>query len=106
MIELIVISVFVSLIVGHWAQSWGRDRYEWTALSIFLSPLVGSVSAARVRAQGRTEAGVMSRQPMNTSVREREREERKREFHEAVKDGSLKVRKATAAERRAWKAKS
>jgi hypothetical protein len=48
---------------------------------------------------------IMSRQPMNTSVRERERDERKREFHEAVKDGTLKIRKATAAERRAWKVK-
>ena len=47
----------------------------------------------------------MSRQPMNTSVRERERDERKREFHEAVKDGTLKIRKASAAERRAWKVK-
>ena len=42
MIELLVVNVFVSLIVGHWARSWGRDRYEWTAMSILLSPLVGA----------------------------------------------------------------
>ena len=45
----------------------------------------------------------MTKQPINTSVRERQRIERKREFREQVKDGSLKIRNATAAERRAWK---
>ena len=48
----------------------------------------------------------MTNQPMNTSFRERERDERKRQFSEQVKSGSLKIRKATAAERRAWKTKS
>ena len=47
----------------------------------------------------------MTKQPINTSVRERQRIERKREFREQVKSGSLKIRKATVAERRAWKAK-
>ena len=44
--------------------------------------------------------------PMNTSVRDRQREERQQRFSEQVEDGTLKIRKATAAERRAWKAKS
>ena len=35
---------------------------------------------------------------MNASVRERQREERQRLFREPVKAGSLKIRKATAAE--------
>ena len=47
----------------------------------------------------------MTQQPMNTSVREGQRDERERQFREQVKSGSLKIRKATVAERRAWKAK-
>jgi hypothetical protein len=47
----------------------------------------------------------MTKQPINTSVRERQRIERKRDFREQVKSGSLEIRKATVAERRAWKAK-
>jgi hypothetical protein len=54
----------------------------------------------------RRDAGVMTKQPMNASVRERQREERERQFREQVKSGSLKLRKATVAERRAWKAES
>ena len=53
----------------------------------------------------RRDAGVMTKQPMNASVRERQRDERKRQFREQVKSGSLKIRKATAGERRAWKVK-
>jgi hypothetical protein len=45
------------------------------------------------------------KQPMNASFRERDRDQRKRQFREQVKSGSLKIRKATAAEQRAWKAK-
>ena len=40
MIELLVLVVFVSLIVGHWADSWGRSRSEWTVCSILFSPLL------------------------------------------------------------------
>ena len=54
----------------------------------------------------RRDAGVMTKQPMNASVRERQREERQRLFREQAKSGSLNIRKATVAERRAWKAKS
>ena len=46
-----------------------------------------------------------TKKPMNTSVRERQREERQRLFREQAKSGSLTIRKATVAERRAWKAK-
>lgn len=52
----------------------------------------------------RRDAGAMK--PMNASVRERQREEREGRFREQVNSGSLKIRKATVAERRAWKAKS
>ena len=47
----------------------------------------------------------MTKQPINTSFRERQSIERKHDFREQVKSGSLKIRKATAAERRAWKVK-
>ena len=43
MVELLLVAFFLALVVGHWADSWGRDRLEWTILSCFLSPLVGGV---------------------------------------------------------------
>ena len=54
----------------------------------------------------RRDAGVMTKHPMNASVRERQREQREGRFREQVKSGSLKIRKATVAERRAWKTES
>ena len=43
MVELLLVAFFLALVVGHWADSWGRDRLEWTLLLCFLSPLVGGI---------------------------------------------------------------
>jgi hypothetical protein len=40
----LIFDLIPSLIVGHWAKWWGRDRFEWTAASILTSAfLVGVV---------------------------------------------------------------
>ena len=28
MVELLLVAFFLALVVGHWADSWGRDRLE------------------------------------------------------------------------------
>jgi hypothetical protein len=43
MVELLLVAFFLALVVGHWADSWGRDRLEWTILSCFVSPLIGGI---------------------------------------------------------------
>jgi hypothetical protein len=41
---VIVAWLILALLVGHLARGWGRDRFEWTASALLLSPLLVGVA--------------------------------------------------------------
>lgn len=42
--EIVMFLVIFSVIVGFWANSWGRNGFMWGLLSLLVSPVIAGIA--------------------------------------------------------------
>jgi hypothetical protein len=41
--DILIIAVILSALIGYWANNWGRNGWLWFVIALFVSPLISGV---------------------------------------------------------------